>query len=97
MAAGLDQHLTNLLHAFEESIRELRSGTTDVRIKTCIQRQMNLLEAFGSECKGVTGDTLGKICDQVGTWPHAEVKKAVKSLYSFASELPRHPARRKSG
>jgi hypothetical protein len=87
-AAALDADLTSLLHAFEEGIRELRAGPTDARIKTCIQRQLNLLEAFGRACSGVTKNTLGAICDEVVTWPHAEVKKAVKSLYQFANDFP---------
>ncbi|WP_439626528.1 hypothetical protein [Gemmata sp.] len=88
VAAGLDAHLASLMHAFEDGIRDLRDDWTEVRIKTCIQRQMNLLEAFGAVCKGVTGDTLGKICDQVGTWPHTDIKRALKSLYGFASDYP---------
>ena len=42
-------------------------------IKTCIQKQVNLLEAIGSAFPGVKRKTLGAICDQVGnSWPHAE-------------------------
>ena len=47
---------------------------SESRIKTCIQKQVNLLEAIGSAFPGVKGKTLGAICDQVGTWPHEKIK-----------------------
>lgn len=83
-----DLHLANLMQAYEESIRDLRIDCSDARIKTCIQRQVNLLEALGSVFPGVTGTTLGVICDQVGTWPHEKLKAAMKDLYGFASDYP---------
>ena len=49
---------------------------------------MNLLEAIGRTVPGVTGTTLGAICDQVGTWPHDKLKEAMKDLYGFASDYP---------
>jgi hypothetical protein len=63
-------------------------GCSDGRIKTCIQKQVNLLEAIGRGAPGVTGTTLGAICNQVGTWPHEKLKEAMKDLYSFASDYP---------
>jgi hypothetical protein len=85
---GRDAHLDALMKDFENAIRDLRTDCSDGRIKTCIQKQMNLLEAIGRECPGVTGTTLGAICNQVGTWPHEKVKEAMKSLYGFASDYP---------
>ena len=73
---------------FEDAVRDLRAGATQNRIKTCIQKQMNLLEAMGGMCPAVTGNTLGRISDQVGTWPHFSVKESMKSLYQFASDYP---------
>ena len=61
---------------------------SDGRIKTCIQKQVNLLEAIGRACPGVTQTTLGGICDQVNTWPHQKIKEAMKNLYGFASDYP---------
>lgn len=87
-AAGLDAHLHSLMHAFEEAVRDLRLQCDETRIKTCFQRQMNLLEALGMQCPGVTQNTLGRICDQLGTWPHTKIKEAMKSLYGFASDYP---------
>jgi len=83
-----DAHLDTLMKEFENSIRDLRIDRTDNRIKTCIQKQVNLLEAIGRTCPGVTHTTLGSICDQVNTWPHQKVKEAMQNVYRFASDYP---------
>lgn len=83
-----DPHLDALMKDFENSVRDLRHDGSDGRIKTCIQKQVNLVEAIGRSFPGVTGSTLGKICDQVGTWPHEKLKAAMKELYGFASDYP---------
>ncbi len=84
----VDPHLDALMKDFENAVRDLRQGCSDSRIKTCIQKQVNLLEAVGRTFPGVTGTTLGAICDQVGTWPHEKLKAAMKDLYGFASDYP---------
>lgn len=83
-----DPHLDALMKDFENSMRDLRHDSSDGRIKTCIQKQVNLVEALGRSFPGVTGTTLGRICDQVGTWPHEKLKAAIKDLYGFASDYP---------
>ena len=83
-----DPHLDALMKDFEDAVRDLRHDTSDRRIKTCIQKQVNLLEAIGHAAPGVTEDTLGRICNQVGTWPHEKIKEAMKNLYRFASDYP---------
>jgi hypothetical protein len=83
-----DTNLDSLMRDFEDAIRDLRTGCSDGRIKTCIQKQVNLLEAMGRMYPGVTHTTLGAICDQLGTWPHQKLKEAMKNLYSFASDYP---------
>jgi hypothetical protein len=83
-----DPHLDALMKEFENAVRDLRQDCSDGRIKTCIQKQVNLLEAIGRAFPGVTGTTLGVICDQVGTWPHEKLKAAMKDLYGFASDYP---------
>lgn len=85
---GRDAHLDGLMKDFENAVGDLRGDRSDTRIKTCIQKQMNLLEAIGRQCPGVTGITLGAICNQVGTWPHDKVKQAMAALYGFASDYP---------
>ena len=81
----------NLLAGFVDkfSLRyDLRHDCSDGRIKTCIQKQVNLLEAIGRTAPGVTGTTLDVICNQVGTWPHNKLREAMKDLYGFASDYP---------
>ncbi len=86
--ASQDAHLDALMKEFENAVRDLRHDCSDGRIKTCIQKQVNLLEAVGRTAPGVTGATLGAICNQVGTWPHDKLKEAMKDLYGFASDYP---------
>jgi hypothetical protein len=88
-----DAHLQQLMQDFEDAIRDLRADTSSNRIRTCIQRQVNLLEALGQACPTVTENTLGRICDQLGTlpntvWPHDRVREAMKDLYKFACDYP---------
>ena len=92
-----DPHLDALMKDFEDAVRDLRHDDSERRIKTCIQKQVNLLEAIGSAFPGVKGKTLGAICDQVGTWPHEKLKAAMKDLYGFRFRLPRHPPRWDAG
>lgn len=83
-----DAHLDGLMKDFENAIRDLRNDCSDGRIKTCIQKQMNLLEAIGQSFPGVTETELGSICNQLGTWPHNAIKASLKNLYGFASDYP---------
>jgi len=83
-----DAHLDALMKEFENAVRDLRHDCSDGRIKTCIQKKVNLLEGIGRTAPGVTGTTLGAICNQVGTWPHDKLKEAMKDLYGFASDYP---------
>ena len=69
-------------------MRDLRHDCSDGRIKTCIQKQVNLLEAIGRTTPGVTEAELGGICNQVTTWPHGAIESALKNLYGFASDYP---------
>jgi hypothetical protein len=88
MFSSGDAHLDGLMKDFQNAIRDLRNGCSDNRIKTCIQKQVNLLEAIGRKYPGVTATTFGAICDQVGTWPHDKVKEAIKNLYTFTCDYP---------
>lgn len=86
--ASTDEHLAGLYRAHDEAIRDLRFGATEERIKTCISKQFMLLEAIASAGDEVTARTLGDMCDQVRSWPHATVKDSLKKLYGFASDYP---------
>jgi hypothetical protein len=85
---GQDAHLDALMKEFENAVRDLRHDCSDGRIKTCIQKQVNLLEGIGKTAPGVTGTTLAAICNQVSTWPHDKLKESMKNLYGFASDFP---------
>lgn len=88
LATSGDAHLNGIMGDFEESFRDLKAGATPARIKACISRQANLLEAIGRIAPNVTGNTLGAICDQVGTWPHDKLKESVKCMYKFSNDYP---------
>ena len=83
-----DMHLDSLMKDFEGSIRDLRTDCSDGRIKTCIQKQVNLLEAIGRACPGITEKELGGICNQLDTWPHRAIQASLKNLYGFACDYP---------
>jgi hypothetical protein len=87
-ATNRDANLRTLMLEFEDAVRDLRIEASAGKIKTCIQKQVNLLEAMGRMCPGVTEATLGRICDQIGTWPHAKLMAAMKDMYGFASDYP---------
>ena len=86
--ASQDLHLDQFMKEYEDAVRDLRFGCTDGRIKTCIGKQFMLLEAIGALDPDVTKDTLGDMCDQLNSWPHATIKAALKKLYGFASNYP---------
>jgi hypothetical protein len=83
-----DGHLNSLMNDFEEALRDLRIDSSDSRIKSCIQKQVNLLEALSCRYPGVTKDTIGAICNQLDTWPHENIKEAMKNLYGFTCDYP---------
>ncbi len=87
-ASQSDAHLSSAFHEFEDALRDLTAEQTPTRIKTCIAKQTNFLEAIGQIAPNVTGNTLGQICDQVGTWPHDRIKDSMKNMYGFASNYP---------
>jgi hypothetical protein len=85
--SGEDEHLKNLYSEFEEAFSDLKSNRTQARIKTCLQKQFNLLEALGRNCPNVTETTLGAMCNQL-SFPHTTIKEIGKKLYGFGSNYP---------
>lgn len=83
-----DPHLDALMKEFEDAVRDLRRDASDGKIKTCIQKQVNLLEALARACPGVTAAELGAICNEIDTWPHLAIRASLKNLYGFASDYP---------
>jgi hypothetical protein len=49
--AQQDDHLRALMREFEEAVRDLRLDCSDGRIKTCIQKQVNLVEALARSAR----------------------------------------------
>lgn len=88
IALGRDVHLDSLMKDFESAVWDLRIDSSETRIKTCIQKQINLLEAMGRGYPGVRSNSLGRICNEVGTWPHESIKDAMKSIYHFTCDYP---------
>ncbi len=86
--ASTDPHLDALMKDFENAVRDLRQDCSDGRIKTCIQKQVNLVEAIGRTFPGVTEGELGRMCGQINSWPHRSVMVALKNIYGFASDYP---------
>ena len=76
------------MNDFELSLLDLIADDSANQIKTCIQKQVNLLEALGGQLPTVTSNTLGQICNQANTWPHYQIKDAIKALYGFACDYP---------
>ena len=52
-------HLTALMAEFEHAVRDLRHERSEGRIKTCIHKQFNLLEALGADSVGLEGGDPG--------------------------------------
>lgn len=86
--SNTNAYIDSLYRAHNEAIRDLRLGATEERIKTCLNKQFMLLEAVAIAASGVRARTLGEICDQLDSWPHATIKDALKKLYGFASDYP---------
>jgi hypothetical protein len=86
--ATTDPHLSELFQEFEHSVGKLRGDQTSGHLKTVLQKQLNFIEALGSRAPNVTGNTIGRICDQVGTWPHESLKEATKAIYKFGNDYP---------
>jgi hypothetical protein len=81
-----DSEVGELLKDFEEAVRDLRFGSSSGRIKTCITKEVMLLEALASMTPAVTKGTLGAMCEEIGSWPHPAVRESLKNLYGFASD-----------
>lgn len=88
LAAKGTPHLLEALNAFEHTLAECLAEPVETRIKTTIQKQVNVLEAFGSEHPLVSGNTLGRMLKEVGSWPHDSLNDAAIQLYKFACDYP---------
>jgi hypothetical protein len=83
---GQDSEVDELLKDFEEAIRDLRFGASTGRMKTCLSKEVMLLEGLASMAPEVTKGSLGEMCGELGGWPHPAVPESLKRLYGFASD-----------
>ena len=88
VAAKSDPHTLQQLNAFEHTLAECLAAPVDTHIKTTIQKQVNVLEAFGSLHHGISAITLGGMLQQVDNWPHESLTDAALELYKFTNSYP---------
>jgi hypothetical protein len=84
--ASNDAAVSRRLAEFEDAIGDLRTPRNPNKLKRCIHTGFNLIEGMGVAHPSTKSDTLGRICEEIGTWPHDKVKESVKSLCSFAND-----------
>lgn len=99
-----DEHFGQLMTEFEESFDDLRERATEGRIKSCIGKQINLAEAVAGKYvaeKGiritqnrngrqvqVEDPALSAMAQAISTWPHAEIRNALRNFYKFTCDYP---------
>lgn len=83
-------HLAGLLTDFEKAFDRYARTQDATDLKTCIAKASNYAEGLASVAAGIpaAGNTLGALCNQVGDWPHDQVKEALQKLYKFCSDYP---------
>ena len=81
-------HVQEQLNAFEHALAECLETPTQARITTTIQKQINFLEAIGSQHSRVSSNTLGQMFNEVSSWSHASLQEAARQLYRFANDYP---------
>ncbi len=84
-------HVLQELIAFEQALAECLAQPVDVRIKTAIQKQINSIEAFGSQHQLVDGNTLGAMLSELkaaGSWPHESLAESAAQLNQFVNDYP---------
>lgn len=83
-----DAHLSELMSDFEESLMDLRAKSTGRKIKTCMAKQINLLEAIAARHPDTSRNTIGAICGDLNSWPHDSLCESMKNLYKFTCDYP---------
>lgn len=109
-----DEPFGELISEAEEAFDDLRDRPTEARIKSCITKQMNVAEALARKhCQTngiqvmqwrrgqqvvVPNPALSAMSNELGTWPHSEVKNCLKKYYEFTNDYPgiRHPGNRQA-
>jgi hypothetical protein len=83
-----DPHLKDLFDEFDDATGDTTRDPSAGRIKSCLLKQFNLAEALGQRYPGVRSSTLGTICGELNSWPHATLREALKKIYGFRSDFP---------
>jgi hypothetical protein len=83
-----DPHLNELFSDFEEAIMDLRARSSAGKIRTCMVKQVNLLEAIAARHPDTSRNTIGAICSDLRSWPHDSLCESMKALYKFTCDYP---------
>lgn len=84
---GLRSHIDD----FDEAVADLRNGATPGRVRTCIHKQFNLLEALGklSILRGESPkDAYKQILRGNGGYPHPSIERILQELFNLRSDAP---------
>ena len=87
-AANGDTHVLQQLNAFEHALAECLADPNETRIKTTIQKQVMVLEAFGLRQHMSSVNTLGQMLKNVVSWPHSSLNEAARKLNDFVNDYP---------
>ncbi len=74
------------LDEFKESMRDLRLGISEKRVKNCVASHIIHLESLGATHPDVAAQTLNAMLAEIKDWPHGQVKGAAIQVSSFANK-----------
>lgn len=83
-----DDDVAQLLRELRHAYGDLRTDKSEPRIKAYVHRLINLVEAIATKHPQATRNTLGAVCPEICSWPHAAIQRSLSSLYGFASDYP---------
>lgn len=88
LSAEGDDHIVQQLNSFEQALADCLAEPGETRIKTVIQKQVNVLEAFGAAHSGTSKMSLGTMFKSIGDWPHDSLADSARELYTFTNSYP---------
>jgi hypothetical protein len=88
IAVSGDEHLGELLTAFEVAFAAYAKSATEPDLKRCIGTAISLAEGMAGKATGTPGRTLGEYCDSGEHWPHRALSDSLKKVYGFCSDYP---------
>jgi hypothetical protein len=81
-------HLHTLQRDFDEAFSDLSDRGGEERIKTCLQKRSTCFKPWAEITLGSTNARCRASAISSPIWPHAKVRKALKSLYGFTCDYP---------